>query len=87
MEAIFASCSHPMSNVSPFMETITQPDPLLGCSVEIRSIAGIAYRGIIRSISPDKELGEIFELRSAEHAEYQRFVHVVDRAVQIRKTD
>jgi hypothetical protein len=60
------------------------PDPVLGCLVEIRSIAGIVYRGVVRSIGPDKGLGEIFELGSAVQAEYQRFVHVVDRAVQVR---
>ena len=60
------------------------PDPILGCSVEIRSIAGIIYQGVVRAVGPDKGLGEIFDLGSAARADYQRFVHVVDRAVQIR---
>jgi hypothetical protein len=64
-----------------------QPDPIIGCLVEIRSVAGIAYRGEVRSIRPDKGLGEIFELGSAVQADYQRLVHVVDRAVQIRRID
>jgi hypothetical protein len=63
------------------------PDPIIGCLVEIRSVAGIAYRGVVRSIRPDKGLGEIFELGSEVRADYQRLVHVVDRSVQIRRID
>ena len=64
--------------------TTNQPDPILGCLVEIRSLAGIAYRGVVRSIRPGDEFGELFVLGSDENAEYQRLVYVVDRAVQIR---
>jgi hypothetical protein len=59
-------------------------DAMLGRSVEIRSVAGIDYAGVVRSIRAVDELGEIFELGSDEDALYQRFVHVVDRLVQIR---
>jgi len=62
-------------------------DPLLGREVEIHSPAGIVYSGVVRSIGVDEGLGEIFELGSATNAGYQRFVHVVDRLVQIRRID
>jgi hypothetical protein len=84
-EANFERCSQRSGNVNFFVDTTMQPDPILGCLVEIRSITGIVYRGVVRSIGPDTGLGEIFELVSAVQADYQRLVHVVDRAVQIRK--
>lgn len=59
-------------------------DFLIGKHVEIRSVAGISYTGVVRAIAPDEGLGEIFELGSPTNPAYQRFVHVVDRAVQIR---
>jgi hypothetical protein len=62
-----------------------QPDPLLGHLLEVRSIAGIVYRGVVRSIRPADDLGELFELGSDTNAEYQRYIHVVDRVVQIRE--
>jgi hypothetical protein len=58
---------------------------MLGELVEIRSVAGIAYSGVVRSIRPADELGELFELGSDSNPEYQRFIHVVDRAVQIQE--
>jgi hypothetical protein len=58
-------------------------DPMLGRLVEIRSVAGIVYQGVIRSIRPVEGLGEVFELGSDKNTAYQRFVHVVDRLVQI----
>lgn len=58
-------------------------DILVGKQVEIRSVAGIHYAGVIRAITPDEGLGEIFELGSSTNPDYQRFVHVVDRLVQI----
>lgn len=60
-------------------------DPLLGRLVEIRSVAGILYEGRIRSIRAVEDIGEIFELGADANAGYQRFVHVVDRLVQIRE--
>jgi hypothetical protein len=65
--------------------TSPEPDPLLGCPVEIRSVAGIVYRGVVRAIRGADELGELFELGSDSNAQFQRFIHVVDRAVQVRK--
>jgi hypothetical protein len=58
-------------------------DPLLGRRVEIGSVAGIRYRGVVRSIRDAGELGELFELGSDQDASYQRFVYVVDRLVQV----
>jgi hypothetical protein len=65
--------------------TIMQPDPLLGHLLVVRSIAGIVYRGVVRSIRPADDLGELFELGSDTNAKYQRYIHVVDRTVQIRE--
>jgi hypothetical protein len=62
-------------------------DSLLGHLVEIRSVAGILYEGRVRSIKQVDDLGELFELGSDANATFQRFIHVVDRLVQIRKTD
>lgn len=59
-------------------------DPLVGQNVEIRSAGGIAYHGIVRSIEPDDVLGELFELGSDDDPDYQRFVFVADRRIQIR---
>jgi hypothetical protein len=67
--------------------TRVEPDPMLGRLVEIRSLAGIVYDGVIRSIRDAGELGEIFELGSDTNARYQRFIHVKDRLVQIREID
>lgn len=58
-------------------------DPLLGRAVEIRSTAGIPYRGIVLSIRESGELGELFELGSHDSSTYRRLVHVSDRARQI----
>ena len=62
-------------------------DPMLGVMVEIRSVAGIAYYGVVRSVRDAGELGEIFELGSETNEQYQRFIHVVDRLVQIQEID
>ena len=62
-------------------------DPMIGRNVEIRSVAGILYRGIVRSIRPDEELGELFELASARTADYRRLVYVTDRLAQIREVE
>ena len=59
-------------------------DSILGRAVEIRSVAGIVYSGIVRSVRPDGELGELFELGSARSADYRRLVYVADRLAQIR---
>jgi hypothetical protein len=58
--------------------------PLLGCSVEIKSMNGIAYTGVVNSIRDGGELGELFELGSAQDPNYRRLVYVVDRLTQIR---
>jgi hypothetical protein len=60
-------------------------DPLLGRLVKIHSVAGIAYEGRIRSIRQVEDIGEIFELGSDANADYQRFIHVVYRVVQIHE--
>ena len=60
-------------------------DPMLGRNVEIRSTAGIVYHGIVRSIAPGDDVGELFELCSAEDRQYQRFVYVAERTAQIRE--
>lgn len=60
-----------------------KPDQMIGHSVEIHSMAGIAYRGVVRSIRADNALGELFELGSADDASYQRLVYVTDRRAQI----
>lgn len=67
--------------------THVKPDPMLGRLVEIRSLADIVYHGVIRSIRDAGELGELFELGSDTNDQYQRFIHVVDRLVQIREFD
>lgn len=59
-------------------------DPLIGRYVEIRSINGMPYRGVINTIRNQGELGELFELGSPQNPTYQRLVYVVDRPVQIR---
>jgi hypothetical protein len=59
-------------------------DSILGRAVEIRSVAGIVYSGIVRSVRPDGEFGELFELGSARSADYRRLVYVADRLAQIR---
>lgn len=62
-----------------------KPDPMLGRRVEIRSLGGIVYDGVIRSIRDAGDFGEIFELGSEINEHYQRFIHVTDRLVQIRE--
>ena len=57
---------------------------MIGRNVEIRSAAGMVYRGIIKTIREAGELGELFELRSPKDAEYQRLVYVTERLAQIR---
>jgi hypothetical protein len=57
---------------------------MLGNEVVIRSLAGISYTGTVLAIREDSGLGELFVLGSGVDAAYQRFVHVVDRAKQIR---
>lgn len=57
---------------------------MIGRSVEIRSIAGIAYHGIVRAIRDGGELGELFEIGSEENSEYRRLVFVTDRQAQIQ---
>ena len=58
---------------------------MLGRVVEIHSVAGMVYDGVVRSIRPADELGELFELGSDSNPHYQRLIHVVDRAVQSRE--
>ena len=58
---------------------------MIGRSVEVRSVAGILYSGIVRSIRPDEGLGEVFELGKIDNPEYQRFVHVVDPRLGARQ--
>ena len=60
-----------------------KPDPMMGRHVEIRSAAGIVYRGVVKAIRDGGELGELFELGSPSDADYQRLVHVSDRFAQI----
>jgi nucleotide-binding universal stress UspA family protein len=67
------------------MQVTLLPDSLLGRLVEIRSVAGILYVGRIRSIRAVEDIGEIFELGADANSAFQRFVHVVDRLVQIRE--
>ena len=62
-------------------------DPLLGHLVEIHSVGGIVYEGRVRSIKQLEDIGEIFELRSDTSADFQRFIHVVDRLVQIHEIE
>jgi hypothetical protein len=59
-------------------------DSIIGRNVEIRSTGGIVYRGIVKSVRTDAEMGELFELHSAQSAEYRRLVYVTDRRAQIR---
>lgn len=59
-------------------------DSLIGSDVEICSISGIAYRGVVNSIRDKEDLGELFELASAHDPTYRRLVYVVDRCAQIR---
>jgi hypothetical protein len=60
-------------------------DLILGRAVQIRSNAGIVYRGIVRAIRDGDELGELFELGSAEDRDYRRLVYVTDRAAQVQE--
>jgi hypothetical protein len=73
------SAVSPVCSVEPVMS-----DAILGRAVEIRSVAGIVYSGIVKSVRPDGELGELFELSSERSAEYRRLVYVADRLAQIR---
>ena len=59
-------------------------DPLVGRAVEITSMNGIAYTGVVGTIGDRGELGELFELRSPQDPRYRRLVYVVDRLRQIR---
>ncbi len=43
------------------------------------------YRGSVRSIRYDRDLGELFELGSSVDAGHRRLVYVTDRRVQIRE--
>ena len=62
-------------------------DPLIGCSVEVQSMSGMVYTGVVDAIRDRGELGELFELGSREDERYRRLVYVVDRLVQIRHLD
>ena len=59
-------------------------DPLLGRAVEIFSVNGIRYEGVVMSIRDRGEMGELFELGSHDDPTYHRLVYVTDRLVQIR---
>jgi hypothetical protein len=59
-------------------------DAILGKEVTIRSVAGIDYHGIVRTILADRVHGELFELGRDNDRSYQRFVYVLDRERQIR---
>jgi hypothetical protein len=59
-------------------------DPLLGRAVEIFSVNGMRYEGVVMAIRDRGELGELFELGSHDDPSYHRLVYVTDRLVQIR---
>jgi hypothetical protein len=75
----YGSAVSPVCTLEP-----VKSDSILGRAVEIRSVAGIVYSGIVKSVRPDEELGELFELSSERSAEYRRLVYVADRLAQIR---
>jgi hypothetical protein len=52
---------------------------------ERSSTGGMRYRGSVRSIRYDRDLGELFELGSSVDAGHRRLVYVTDRRVQIRE--
>lgn len=58
-------------------------DPLIGVAVEVFSVNGIRYQGIVMSIRDRGEMGELFELGSHEDPSYHRLVYVTDRLVQV----
>lgn len=57
---------------------------MIGRPIEIRSIGGMVYQGIVKSIKSGTD-GELFRLGSAHDPAYERLVVVVDRATQIRQ--
>jgi hypothetical protein len=60
---------------------------MIGRQVVIRSLGGIAYRGVVKAIRISDDGSEVFELGSERDSEYRRFVHVTDRNAQIREAD
>lgn len=84
MNGWFAPDSHRDASVAL---DVMEADELIGREVEIHSIGGIPYHGVVRLVRPAGELGELVELGSAEHPGYRRYVHVVDRLAQIRVLD
>ncbi len=70
-------------DVSTFVKHV-KPDPMLSHLAEIRPRAGIVHNGVIPSI---RDAGELSNLALITNERYQRFIHVVDRLVQIRKFD
>jgi hypothetical protein len=71
--------------IGPGDDEAVEHDPLLGRRVEVRSVAGIAYYGVVRAIRRSGGLGELFELGS-DDAGYQRLVYVRDRADQVKES-
>ncbi len=59
-------------------------DELIGRDVVIRSVAGIEYDGVVRSICSEDGVAELFELGRRRDPAYQRFVIVRQRADQVR---
>lgn len=66
--------------------TAVASDPLIGREVEIHSVSGIPYHGVVVRIEDRGDLGELFELGSVTDPSYHRLVYVVDRPAQIRWT-
>jgi hypothetical protein len=60
-------------------------EPLIGRTVEIFSVNGIRYDGIVMAIRDRGEMGELFELGSHEDPTYHRLVYVTDRLVQVHR--
>lgn len=61
-----------------------QTGDLIGRNVVIRSIAGIEYAGVVRSISNGTGGDELFELGRRSDPSYQRFVFVRERDQQVQ---
>lgn len=60
-------------------------DPLIGRAVEVFSVNGIRYQGIVVTIRDREDMGELFELGSHEDPTYHRLVYVTDRLVQVHR--
>jgi hypothetical protein len=58
-------------------------DTLIGRKVDVYSVNGIRYGGVVLRIQDKGDFGELFELGSATDPSYRRLVYVVDRATQV----